>query len=68
LKNVEYLSNEYAVVDENGEVNFEQEGEKLCLINTEIVMLKEGKVIFTGKDDEFHASNDEYIRTFVRGK
>jgi phospholipid/cholesterol/gamma-HCH transport system ATP-binding protein len=68
LKNVEYLSNEYAVVDENGDVNFEQEGEKLCLINTEIVMLKEGKVIFTGKDDEFYASKDEYIQTFVRGK
>ena len=68
LKNVEYLSNEYAVVDENGEVNFEQEGEKLCLINTEIVMLKEGKVIFTGKDDEFYASKNEYIQTFVRGK
>ncbi|MDQ3374808.1 MAG: ATP-binding cassette domain-containing protein [Acidobacteriota bacterium] len=68
LKNVEYLSNEYAVVDENGDVNFEQEGEKLCLINTEIVMLKEGKVIFTGKDDEFYASKNEYIQTFVRGK
>ncbi len=68
LKNVEYLSKEYAVVDENGDVIFEQEGEKLCLINTEIVMLKEGKVIFSGKDDEFQASKDEYIRTFVRGK
>ncbi|MEJ7860841.1 MAG: ATP-binding cassette domain-containing protein [Pyrinomonadaceae bacterium] len=68
LKNVEYLSNEYAVVDENGDVNFEQEGEKLCLINTEIVMLKEGKVIFTGKDDEFYASEDKYIQTFVHGK
>ncbi len=68
LKNLEYLSNEYAVVDENSEVVFEQEGEKLCLINTEIVMLKQGKIIFTGKDEEFFASEDEYIRTFVRGK
>jgi phospholipid/cholesterol/gamma-HCH transport system ATP-binding protein len=68
LKNLEYLSNEYAVVDENSEVIFEQEGEKLCLINTEIVMLKQGKIIFTGKDEEFFASEDEYIRTFVRGK
>ncbi len=68
LKNLEYLSNEYAVVDENGEVNFEQEGEKLCLTNTEIIMLKEGEIIFSGKDEEFQASEDEYIRTFVRGK
>ena len=68
MKNVEYLSSEYATVDENGEVVFEQEGETLCLINTEIVMLKEGKIIFTGKDEEFRAVKDPYILKFVRGK
>ena len=68
MKNLEYLSSEYAVVDENGEVVFELEGEKLCLINTEIIMLKEGKIIFTGKDEEFNASDDPYILKFVRGK
>ena len=68
MKNVEYLSSEYATVDENGEVVFELEGEKLCLINTEIVMLREGKIIFSGKNEEFNASEDEYILKFVRGK
>ena len=68
MKNLEYLCSEYAVVDENGEVVFEMEGEKLCLINTEIIMLKEGKIIFTGKDEEFNASEDPYILKFVRGK
>ncbi len=68
MKNLEYLSSEYATVDENGEVVFEQEGEKLCLINTEIVMLKEGKIIFTGKDEEFRTTKDPYILKFVRGK
>ncbi len=68
MKNLEYLSSEYATVDENGEVVFELEGEKICLINTEIVMLKEGKIIFTGKDEEFYASEDPYILKFVRGK
>ena len=68
MKNLEYLSSEYAVVDENGEVVFELEGEKLCLINTEILMLKEGKIIFSGKDEEFRASEDPYILKFVRGK
>jgi phospholipid/cholesterol/gamma-HCH transport system ATP-binding protein len=68
MKNLEYLSSEYAVVDENGEVVFELEGEKLCLINTEIIMLKEGKIIFTGKDEEFNSSDDPYILKFVRGK
>ncbi len=68
MKNLEYLSSEYATVDENGEVVFEQEGEKLCLINTEILMLKEGKIIFSGKDEEFQATDDPYILKFVRGK
>ena len=68
MKNLEYLSSEYAKVDETGEVVFEMEGEILCLINTEIVMMKEGKIIFTGKDEEFHASDDPYILKFVRGK
>lgn len=68
MNNLEYLSNEYAVVDENGEVSFEQEGEKLCLINTEVIMLREGKIIFSGKDEELMRSQDEYIHRFIRGK
>jgi len=68
MKNLEYLSSQYAMVDENGEVVFEPEGEKLCLINTEIVMLREGKIIFTGKDEEFRVTKDPYILKFVRGK
>ena len=68
MKNLEILSTEYAFVNEDGEVNFEVEGEKLCLTNTEIIMLREGKIIFSGKDEEFLATGDPYIQTFVRGK
>jgi phospholipid/cholesterol/gamma-HCH transport system ATP-binding protein len=68
MNNLEYLSSEYAIVDENGEVNFEEEGTKLCLINTEVIMLREGKIIFSGKDEELRRSNDEYIHRFIRGK
>ena len=68
MNNLEYLSSEYAVVGENGEVSFEQEGEKLCLINTEVIMLREGKIIFSGKDEELMRSQDEYIHRFIRGK
>ncbi len=68
MDNLEYLSSEYAVVDENGEVNFELEGEKLCLINTEVIMLREGKIIFSGKDEELKRSTEPYIHRFIRGK
>jgi len=68
MNNVEYLSSEYAVVDENGEINFEVEGEKLCLINTEVIMLREGKIIFSGNEEELKRSKDAYIHRFIRGK
>ena len=68
MKNLEYLSNEYAYVDENGEVAFEVEGERLCIINTEIIMIKNGNIIFSGKDEQLRATEDEYIQTFLNGK
>ena len=68
MNNLEILSSEYATVNEDGEVVFELEGEKICLINTEIIMLKQGQIIFSGKDEELAASKDEYIQKFLRGK
>lgn len=68
MNNVEYLSSEYATVNEKGEVIFEAEGEKLCLINTEVLMLRDGKIIFSGTDEQLRASTDPYIRNFVFGK
>lgn len=68
MDNLRYLSSEYATVNENGEVVFEKEGEKLCLINTEIIMLRDGKVVFSGKDEQLRRSEDPYIQRFIRGK
>lgn len=68
MQNIEYLSSEYAAVNEKGEVVFELEGEKLCLINTEIVMLRNGEIIFNGTDEQLRASKIEYIHRFINGK
>ena len=68
MNNLEILSSEYATVNEDGEIVFETEGKDICLVNTEIIMLKQGKIIFSGKDEELAASRDEYIQTFMRGK
>jgi len=68
MKNLEYLSSEYAVLDENDEVIFEEEGEKLCIINTGIIMLKEGDIIFSGKNEELMEQDDPYIKRFLNGK
>lgn len=68
MNNLDYLSSEYAIVDENGQVLFELEGERLCLINTEVIMVKQGKLIFSGKDEQLRSVDDPYIHKFIRGK
>jgi phospholipid/cholesterol/gamma-HCH transport system ATP-binding protein len=68
MNNLRYLSSEYATVNDNGEVIFEEEGKKLCLINTEVIMFRDGKIIFSGKDEQLRKSDDKYIQRFINGK
>lgn len=68
MNNVRYLSSEYATVNTQGEVLYEKEGEKLCLINTEVIMLRNGRIIFSGSDEKLRTSKDEYINRFIHGK
>src|SRR5918912_420259 len=67
MNNLEYLSSEYAVVNEEGEVVFEKEGERLCLINTKVLMMRDGRVIFSGTDESLKRADDPYIQKFLRG-
>jgi phospholipid/cholesterol/gamma-HCH transport system ATP-binding protein len=68
MNNVRYLSSEYATVDREGNVIYEKEGEKLCLINTEVIMFRDGKIIFSGSDERLRNSKDPYIQRFIHGK
>lgn len=68
MNNVRYLSSEYATVDEKGQVIYEKEGEKLCLINTQVMMLRDGQVIFSGTDEKLSKNEDQYIKRFIHGK
>jgi phospholipid/cholesterol/gamma-HCH transport system ATP-binding protein len=67
MNNLDYLCSEYAVVNEAGEVVFEKEGEKLCLINSKVLMMSDGQVIFSGTDESLRRSEDAYIQKFLRG-
>lgn len=67
MNNLSYLCSEYAVVDDSGEVVFEKEGERLCLINTKVIMMREGRIIFSGTDEKLKAADDRYIQKFLRG-
>ena len=68
MNNLEYLSCEYAVIDKDGMIRFEFEGEHLCLVNTKVMMLRNGKIAFEGREDQLRKSKDPYIRKFIRGK
>jgi phospholipid/cholesterol/gamma-HCH transport system ATP-binding protein len=67
MNNLHYLSSEYAVVNDEGEVVFEKDGERLCLINTKVLMLRDGRPIFSGTDETLNKAEDPYIQRFLRG-
>ena len=67
MNNLDYICSEYAVVDHAGKVVFEREGERLCLINSKVMMMKEGKIIFSGTDESLRRAEDPYIQKFLRG-
>ena len=67
MNNLHYICSEYAVVDDEGKVIFEREGERLCLINSKVMMMRTGKVIFSGTDEALRRSEDAYIQRFLRG-
>src|SRR3954462_9338060 len=67
MNNLDYLCSEYAVVNEKGEVIFEKEGERLCLITTKVSMMRDGEVISSGTDETLKNADDKYIQKFLRG-
>ncbi|HXM36549.1 MAG TPA: ATP-binding cassette domain-containing protein [Pyrinomonadaceae bacterium] len=67
MNNLDYLCSEYAVVNEEGEVVFEKEGERLCLINSKVLMMREGNIVFSGTDETLKKAPDPYIQRFLRG-
>ena len=67
MNNLEYICSEYAVVNDEGQVVFEREGERLCLINSKVMMMRTGKIIFSGTDEALRRAEDPYIQKFLRG-
>ena len=66
IDDIKLLSSSFATIDESGEVVYQQENSRLCLINTRFIMLKGGKVIFSGTDEEMWMSEEPYIKEFFR--
>ncbi|MFN0120093.1 MAG: ABC transporter ATP-binding protein [Blastocatellia bacterium] len=65
LKDIEVLSTEYVIRDDVGNPVFEKEGDRMCLVNTKFLMLKDGDVIFSGSDEQLRHTRDPYIIRFL---
>jgi phospholipid/cholesterol/gamma-HCH transport system ATP-binding protein len=65
LENVRFLTSTYTCIDDKGEAVFMKEEDRLCLINTKIMMLRDGRIIFNGTDEELFKLEDPYIRNFL---
>jgi phospholipid/cholesterol/gamma-HCH transport system ATP-binding protein len=65
IDNVRFIASTYAGYGPSGEVVLIEEKDRLCLINTKIMMLRGGRIIFNGSDEELFRSDDTYIREFL---
>ncbi|HLG15512.1 MAG TPA: ATP-binding cassette domain-containing protein [Blastocatellia bacterium] len=66
VDDIKLLSSTFATIDESGEVAYQQENSRLCLVNTRFIMLKDSKVLFSGTDEEMWTSSEPYIQEFFR--
>ncbi len=66
MDDVKQLSSKFATIGDSGEVEFRSEDGNMCLVNTRFIMLRKGKVIFSGTDEELWQSSDPYIKDFLR--
>jgi ABC-type transporter Mla maintaining outer membrane lipid asymmetry ATPase subunit MlaF len=66
IEDARQMASEYATISETGEIQFVHERSDFCLVNTRFIMLRRGKIIFDGTDEELWTTEDAYIRNFLK--
>ena len=64
IQDAQQLASEYVTIDEKGEIVVRKD-EKGTSSRTKFIMLKQGKVVFSGSGKELWESSDPYIRNFL---
>jgi len=64
IQDAQQLASEYVTIDEKGEIVVRKD-EKGTSVRTKFIMLKQGKVIFSGSGKELWESTDPYIKNFL---
>jgi phospholipid/cholesterol/gamma-HCH transport system ATP-binding protein len=67
IDEVRYLCSRFYDTNQAGETALRKESNDYCLVNTRILMLADGKIIFDGQDELFWqaAERDEQIKRFL---
>jgi phospholipid/cholesterol/gamma-HCH transport system ATP-binding protein len=65
IEDVRLLASRRAAVAPDHRTRIEDEGDRFCLVNTRVVMLHRGRIIFEGPDEQFWQSDDPVIREFL---
>ena len=66
MDDIKLMASAFFTTNEKGQVEMQQEDNRLALINTQFLMLKEGHIIFSGTDEQLWLSQDPYIQDFLR--
>src|SRR5262252_1614117 len=66
MDDIKLMASAFFTTNEDGQVEMQQEDNRLALINTQFLMLKEGHIIFSGTDEQLWLSQDPYIQDFLR--
>ena len=64
IQDAQQLASEYVTIDEKGEIVVRKD-EKGSSSRTKFIMLKQGKVVFSGSGKELWESPDPYIKNFL---
>ncbi len=65
IEDVRFLSSKFIAAAWGDEVKIDEEGDRLCLVNTKFLMLRDGRIIFAGTDEQLWQSDDPFIREFL---
>ncbi|HSE25034.1 MAG TPA: ATP-binding cassette domain-containing protein [Pyrinomonadaceae bacterium] len=65
IEDVRYLTSKYLSIDANKQIEVEDEGDRLRLVNTRVAILHHGRIIFEGTDEQLWQSKDPFILNFL---
>jgi phospholipid/cholesterol/gamma-HCH transport system ATP-binding protein len=65
IEDVRFLASKRVALTADHRTRIEDEGDRFCLVNTRVVMLHRGRIIFEGPDEQFWQSKDPVICEFL---